>query len=101
VYRPESPACLAVLRKERVTAGVLCGADDERAPGVTVEGRPEFIQDAGRRRAVVAPRLGLDRVAPSVHRLPFGPPKGSSARYRVGVRSEEVRRPSVRGLATP
>ena len=27
---------------------------------------------------------------------PSGPPKGSSARYRVGVRSEEVRRPRAR-----
>ncbi len=31
------------------------------------------------------------------HQAPDGPPKGSSARYRVGVRSEEVRRPRVRG----
>jgi len=27
------------------------------------------------------------------YQLAFDPPKGSSARYRVGVRSEEVRRP--------
>jgi site-specific DNA recombinase len=30
------------------------------------------------------------------HHEPAGPPKGSSARYRVGVRSEEVRRPRGR-----
>ena len=36
---------------------------------------------------------------PFRHQAPDGPPKGSSARYRVRVRSEEVRRPRARATA--